>query len=234
MRTSVGSSIRGRIVFEPALGATVPNPWDVGLSPIPVDYDLSPQGNFASADIKPDGSFAIEGISGPRRLEVITAPPGWVLKEIRAGGINVTDQVLPFGTADESLRDVEVVLTDRVSELIGSVRDDRARPMAATLIVFSTDRSHWYPRSRHVQRSRTETDGSFSVSRASSRAVLRRPGARGPDRRRRRVAGACFPGVAHSRGVERPHRRRRQGVGEFQTVRPMTQHESCGFIPMCG
>ena len=164
VRTSVGSSIRGRIVFEPALGATVPNPWDVGLSPIPVDYDLSPQGNFASADIKPDGSFAIEGISGPRRLEVISAPPGWVLKEIRAGGINVTDQVLPFGTADESLRGVEVVLTDRVSELTGSVRDDRARPMAATLIVFSTDRSQWYPRSRHVQRSRTETDGSFSVS----------------------------------------------------------------------
>ena len=141
----------------------MPNPWDVALSPIPVDYDLSPQGNFASADIKPDGSFAIEGISGPRRLEVITAPPGWVLKEIRAGGINVTDQVLPFGTADESLRGVEVVLTDRVSELIGSVRDDRARPMAATLIVFSTDRSQWYPRSRHVQRSRTETDGSFSI-----------------------------------------------------------------------
>ena len=38
---------------------------------------------------------------------MITAPPGWVLKEIRAGGVDVTDQVLPFGTADESLRDVD-------------------------------------------------------------------------------------------------------------------------------
>jgi hypothetical protein len=143
----------------------VPNPWEVELSPIPVDYDLSPQGNFASANVRPDGSFAVEGINGPRRLEVLAAPPGWVLKEIRAGGINVTDQILPFGTADESLRDVEVVLTDRVSELIGSVRDDRARPMiAATLIVFSTDRSQWYLRSRYVQRVRTEADGSFSIA----------------------------------------------------------------------
>jgi Carboxypeptidase regulatory-like domain len=165
VRTSLGSSIRGRIVFEPSLGSSLPNPWDVGLSPIPVDYDLSPQNNFASANVQPDGSFVIDGINGPRRLEVVAAPAGWVLKEIRAGGITVTDQVLPFGTADESLRDVEVVLTDRVSELIGSIRDDRARPMAAaTIIVFSTDRSHWYPRSRYVQRTPSEADGSFSIS----------------------------------------------------------------------
>jgi protocatechuate 3,4-dioxygenase beta subunit len=165
LRTSPGSSIRGRILFEPTLGAIVPNPWDVGLSPLPVDYDLSPQNNFASANVGPDGTFVIEGINGPRRLEVLTAPPGWVLKEIRSGGINVTDQVLSFGTAQESLRDVEVVLTDRVSELIGSVRDDRARPMAsATMIVFSTDRSQWYPRSRYVQRNPTEGDGTFSIS----------------------------------------------------------------------
>ena len=77
----------------------------------------------------------------------------------------MTDQVLPFGTADDSLRDVEVVLTDRVSELFGSVRDDRARPMpAATIIVFSMDRTRWYPRSRYIQRGRTEADGGFSIA----------------------------------------------------------------------
>jgi protocatechuate 3,4-dioxygenase beta subunit len=165
VRTSAGSSIRGRIVFEPALGSNVPNPWDVALSPIPVDFDLSPQNNLASANIRPDGSFAIEGINGPRRLEVIKTPPGWTLKQIRSGGFDVTDQVLPFGSADESLRDVEVVLTDRVTELIGSVRDDRARPMPfATIVVFSTDRSQWYPRSRFLQRGQTEADGSFSIA----------------------------------------------------------------------
>jgi hypothetical protein len=73
--------------------------------------------------------------------------------------------VLPFGTADESLRDVEVIFTDRVTELIGSVRDDRARPMAAaTVIVFPIDRARWYPRSRYVQRGQTEADGSFSIA----------------------------------------------------------------------
>jgi hypothetical protein len=164
VRTSLGSSIRGRIVFEPALGSPTPRPWDVALSPIPVDYDFSPQNNFASADIRPDGSFVIQGINGPRRLEVITAPPGWTVKEINAGGVDVTDRVLSFGTADESLDDVEVVLTDRVSELIGFVRDDRARPTSATVVVFSTDRAQWYPRSRFVLRVRTEADGTYSIA----------------------------------------------------------------------
>jgi hypothetical protein len=165
VRTSFGSSIRGRVVFESSLGSSLPNPWEVDLSPIPVDFDLSPQNNFASANIQADGTFSIEGINGPRRLEALRAPAGWVLKEIRAGGSNVTDQVLSFGTAEESLRDVEVVLTDRVTELIGSVRDERARPMgAATIVVFSMDSTHWYSRSRYVRRERTGADGNFAVS----------------------------------------------------------------------
>jgi len=165
VRTSAGSSIRGRIVFEASNGSKLPTASEVVLSPIPADYDLSPQNNFASANIRPDGSFAIEGINGPRRLEVLKAPPGWVLREIRSSGINITDRVLPFGTAHDSVRDVEVVLTDRVSELTGSVRDDRSRPIAsATIVVFSTDRSLWYPQSRHIQRQRSEADGRFSMS----------------------------------------------------------------------
>ena len=152
------------IAFEPSVGSRVPNP---GTWPCLRfrSTSASPQNNFASANIRPDGSFVIDGINGPRRLEVTTTPPGWTLKEIRGGGIDVTDQVLPFGTADESLRDVEVVLTDRVSELMRSVRDDRARPMPfATIVVFSTDRSHWHSRSRFLQRGQTEADGSFSIA----------------------------------------------------------------------
>ena len=129
VRTSLGSSIRGRIVFEPASGRACRIPGTWRCLRFRSTSTCRPRAISPRPNIEPDGSFAIEGISGPRRLEVISAPPGWALKEIRAGGINVTDQVLPFGTADESLRDVEVVLTDRVSELIGSVRDDRARPM---------------------------------------------------------------------------------------------------------
>jgi hypothetical protein len=36
--------------------------------------------------------------------------------------------------------------------------------VGASVIVFSTDRTRWYPRSRYVQRDRTEADGSFSIA----------------------------------------------------------------------
>ena len=102
VRTSVGSSIRGRIVFEPALGSNVPEP--VGRRAVADPGRLRP---VAAEQLRvgehPAGRLLRHrGINGPRRLEVIKTPPGWTLKQIRAGGIDVTDQVLPFGTADES------------------------------------------------------------------------------------------------------------------------------------
>ncbi len=164
VRTSKGSSIRGRVLFESYLDSKRPAPSAIELSPIPVDADLSPPNNFATANIGPDGSFVIEGINGPRRLEVIAVPTGWMLKDIRVGGVEITDRVLPFGKADDSLSNVEVALTDRVNRLSGSVRDDRARPASnASVIVFSTDRSQWYSRSRFVRRTRTGADGAFSI-----------------------------------------------------------------------
>jgi hypothetical protein len=88
-----------------------------------------------------------------------------MLKEIRVGGIDVTDRPLPFGSAAQSLRNFDVVLTDRVNAVFGTLRDDRGRPVpGATLILFSIDRSQWYPQSRFVRRAGAGTDGAFSVT----------------------------------------------------------------------
>ena len=51
-------------------------------------------------------------------------------------------------------------------------------------------------------------------------------------------SGESVPNARVALNVPNSHdgadRRRRQGVGEFQAERSMIQHESCGFIPMCG
>ncbi len=148
VRTSTGSSIHGRVSFDATQGTRPPSAGWVGISPVPVDPDLSPPTNLAAANIGPDGNFMIEGINGPRRLEVLKTPPGWSLKEIRVGGIDMTDRVFPFATARESLSD-----------------DDRARSVPnASVIVFPADRSFWYPRSRFLHRAFTDPVGSFIVS----------------------------------------------------------------------
>jgi hypothetical protein len=63
------------------------------------------------------------------------------------------------------LTDVEVVLTDRMTELSGTIADDRATPAAsASLIVFPTNRDRWYPSSRFLRTTTAGADGAFTLA----------------------------------------------------------------------
>jgi hypothetical protein len=163
VRLSAGSTISGRLTLE---GASPLKPAEIDLSPIPVDADLSPLlGNPpADADIKADGTFEMAGISGPRRLTLTRAPPGWTLKRVLMDGIDVTDLPIPFGRQDQSIKDVEVVLTDRGGEVSGSLTDSRGRLLTDyTVVVFATDRERWFLESRFLKHSTPGKGGVFEV-----------------------------------------------------------------------
>ena len=163
LRTSTGSRVAGLVIFESAT-STAPEPRSVSISPVPVDYDLAPPG---IAVTEPDGEshFEMRGINGARRLQVTKVPAGWAVKSIMSNGRDITDEIVQFGRADQSLTDVEVVLTDRVSHIVGRVTDDRARAVDnASVIVFSADRARWYPASRFLRSTSTAADGSFRVT----------------------------------------------------------------------
>src|SRR5262249_15374056 len=125
VQTSVGSTISGFFSFDSADPAKVPRRDALEVVPTPVDPDRSPSGGFARADINADWRFTVGGLSGPRRLQVLRTPPGWMMKAIRLDGTDITDAVLPLGAADQSVSGVEVVLTDRVTQVGGTVTDDR-------------------------------------------------------------------------------------------------------------
>jgi hypothetical protein len=162
VRMSAGSTIAGRVTFE---GGTPPKPGRFEFSPIPVDFDLtSPAGSPARADVHDDWTFDMRGANGPRRLRLIETPPGWMLKSILANGIDVTDTPLMFGTNDQSLRDVEVVLTNHVTEIGGSVADDRGRASSDYVVVaFAADRALWYQQSRFLRSRLPERDATFAL-----------------------------------------------------------------------
>jgi uncharacterized GH25 family protein len=164
VQTSSGSSIAGNVMFDSALGAKAPQPDQIEITPVPIDPERAPMAP-ANADIRRDWSFVINGINGPRRLQLRRAPGGWTLKEIRIRGVDVTDRPLMFGTTDQSLAEVEVVLTDRINQVSGSVADDHAKPAPGSpLVVFSTDRDRWYPSSRFLRRATAGTDGAFRLA----------------------------------------------------------------------
>lgn len=163
LQTSSGSSIAGRITFDSFLGAAAPRRGQIEISPIPVDPDQSPM-SPATADIGDDWTFAIAGVNGPRRLQMPRAPTEWTLRAIRVRGIDVTDRPLAFGHASQSLTDVEVVLTDRINEVGGTVVDDHARPaIGAHVVVFAVDRDRWYPASRFLRHTAATAEGTIAL-----------------------------------------------------------------------
>jgi len=163
IQTIPGSVVAGHIVSD---GGELPKIESVELSAVPVDIDRAPRigGQPARARIQADGSFELAGLSGPRRLQVVRAPTGWMLQTIRARGSDVTDQVLSFGRDDESIDDVEILLTNRITQVLGSLSGLRGiTPSDLAVLAFATDPAQWYPGTRFRRRINPSADGHFSI-----------------------------------------------------------------------
>jgi protocatechuate 3,4-dioxygenase beta subunit len=163
LQTSTGSSIHGHVSFDARDPSARPRPGSLEIAPVPADVDLSPR-NYASADIHADWTFDIRGVNGPRRFQLVRAPAEWALEDVRVNGVSVIDRPLPFGRREQSLQDVEIVLSDRVSELTGTVTadGDRSAP-GASVVAFSIDRDRWYMASRFMRRAIVGERGAFSL-----------------------------------------------------------------------
>jgi hypothetical protein len=166
LRMRPGSSIAGRIVVD---SGDVPSPSfdQFEFSPIMADADLVSLADNAPAraDIHEDGTFEMQGVYGPRRLLLAAAPDGWMLEAVRVNGRDATDEPLVFGTPEQSLQHVEIVITSRHTELAGTVVDDHNRPFADALVIaLPTDRALWYPSSRFIARAKPDMSGAFVVS----------------------------------------------------------------------
>ncbi|OLC83156.1 MAG: hypothetical protein AUH72_05065 [Acidobacteria bacterium 13_1_40CM_4_65_8] len=161
LHAAAGSTITGRITLDGS-GTIRPNGVELVLTSIDADLS-SPESGATRAEIHEDWTFRLAGISGPRRLRVVRTPAGWMVKAIFVNGIDVTDTPLPFGTRDQSLSDVDVVLTNRITQVSGTVTDARGDPATDAMVVaFSTDRDRWYPESRFFDAARI-ADGKFTL-----------------------------------------------------------------------
>jgi hypothetical protein len=157
--------VSGRISFNTLDRTKIPPPSSIDITAVPFDPDQSPQGGWADANILPDWQFQMAGLNGPRRLIASRIPAGWTLEEIRVGGSDATDRPLPFGRADQSLTDVEIIFSDRVSQLSGAVTDVGNRAVrGAHVIVFAADRDQWFHGSRFLREAITDEQGTYSIS----------------------------------------------------------------------
>ena len=118
---------------------------------------------FGAGRVNQDGTFELRGLAGPQMIRVQGLPAGWAVKSVTLDGSDVTDVPFDFkpGTTSTGL---VVTLTDRLTEITGNVRDARGQPIADyVMVVFSEDAKLWGAQSRHVQTTRPNQNGTFSI-----------------------------------------------------------------------
>jgi hypothetical protein len=108
----------------------------------------------------------MDGVAGPRVFRLTRAPREWALKAVLLNGIDVTDTPVEFGRAEQSVSDLEVVLTDQVSEASGRVIDPRGRGIPdCAVVLFATASNLWsQPASRFLMMTRTDREGTFRAN----------------------------------------------------------------------
>jgi hypothetical protein len=88
----------------------------------------------------------------------VAVPDGWMLKAIEIGAADVTDRVIE---ARGGNAEVHVVLTDRVTQLDGTVSRESHPAPDVDVVVFPDDPALWAFPARHVRAVRTAADGTF-------------------------------------------------------------------------
>ncbi len=134
-------------------------------------YATSPAGNVApfrmrtagGATIRDDWSFEMKGLDGPKIFRLNGLPAGWMVKSITHDGRDLTDSSMDFrGTEDVS--SVEIILTNQITTVSGSVSNDKGEPVKEfSLVVFADDPAKWTNQSRYIATTRPDQNGQFKI-----------------------------------------------------------------------
>ena len=157
--TSKGTSASGRVTWE---GGTKPSVNTLRISAASTDGEpMSMLGG--SSSVTADGTFEIKGLAGHRIFRVLNVPAGWYLKAIKHGGQDITDNGVEI-RATEPLSNLEVVLTNKSTEVNGTVKHGHEPATDYTVVIFSDDPQKWaVPMPRHIASARPNQEGRFQV-----------------------------------------------------------------------
>jgi protocatechuate 3,4-dioxygenase beta subunit len=162
IRTSLGSTVSGRIVLEGCSGQVL---WGYSATSVAVDSAASTGSvTNVSSPVSTGEPFTLSGLAGPTRVRVWSDDQSWYVKSIVIDGFDVTDAPFDFGSEARAYSEVEAVFS-RGATITGRVTDDRAAPVRDyAAYVFATDRDKWFDGSRWVKLARASADGTFTAS----------------------------------------------------------------------
>ncbi len=168
-----GGTVSGNIVVESS-GTPAPTDYSTfrvdapDVNPLPFGAAFGGRGGGplgAGGRAEKNGAFQIGSLMpGAHYIRFTGAAQGpWTLKAVRAGGQDVTDVPIEIKPG-QNVDNITVVLSDRTTELSGTVRDAKGDGMSAlTVIAFSIDQQYWRPQSRYIQVGRTDQAGAYRI-----------------------------------------------------------------------
>jgi hypothetical protein len=127
------------------------------LSPLPIPTP-------PASGVLIDGSFSLTPVvAGNYLVRVSGLPQNFALKSADYGGRDVADLPLEV-RAGQNIAGIGVVISDRVTEISGTVPDSEGQLLPDyTVVAFPTDPSNWRPQSRFIQIARPDANGQFRI-----------------------------------------------------------------------
>lgn len=159
---SPASAVSGTVSFEATQGQQIPDPAAVRVGAPLVDaVDLGPN---PVARVERTGSFTLNGLqAGSHLFRPQGSPRGWVLKSVMLNGRDITDTPVELRPG-QTLTGLSVVFTDRLTEVSGTITDDRGTPITEyTVLAFSQDEALWRAQSRQIMTTRPDQNGKYQL-----------------------------------------------------------------------
>jgi len=159
LRASTGAHVSGRVVRDAS------STRDIDFTDVHVGFEKRLTENGFTLDggaqIVADGSFETETPGGPIAIVVKSVPEGWTVKSIHLDRVDVDGQAVDMSGGT---RQLQIVLTDRLTSVAGMVVDRTGRTLAGYSVVrFAEDETRWTPNSRFVMAVQSSQTGQFRL-----------------------------------------------------------------------
>jgi Carboxypeptidase regulatory-like domain len=159
---SPAASVSGTVTFERTQGQSTPDPGQVRVAAPLVDtVDIGPN---PTTRVERNGTFTLSGVqAGSHLFRVQGNPRGWMLKSVTVNSRETIDTPIELRSG-QKLAGVSMVFIDRLTEVNGTITDDRGTPITEyTLLAFPTDEELWRPQSRHIMTTRPDQNGKYQI-----------------------------------------------------------------------
>jgi hypothetical protein len=159
-----GARLAGRVVFD---GTTArPPSGTVRLSVRGVGPDAivpSPGLSAGPVAVKADGSFEMTGLLGTIELQPASPLHGWTLRAVRYRDRDLLDEPMTL-SGGEDISGVEVVFTDRPTDVSGAAVDAAGRPSPGCTVAVFPDADGLRFVARRSRLMRTDQRGRFRIA----------------------------------------------------------------------